>query len=145
MPDGLTPASCSPEHGRFDAEADEIADVDDPQMPAKVNAGWYRMAREFGLFDERREFLLLIDQGDGTTIEPDLAWLRVRLVERRDLASSGSTFLRSSFAALFTERFVPEFTTLSLDGKMILTTTVWGDRTVSTVVIRPDGLHRGVE
>lgn len=31
-----SPASCGPEHGRFDS--DEMIDVDDPEMPAKVNA-----------------------------------------------------------------------------------------------------------
>jgi hypothetical protein len=27
---------------------------------------------------------------------------------------------------------------ISLDGKMVLETTVWGDGTVSTLVVRPD-------
>jgi len=39
-----------------------------------------------------------------------------------------------------TERFVPEFTMLSPDQKTMLNTTVWGDATVSTIVIRPDRL-----
>jgi hypothetical protein len=45
--------------------------------------------------------------------------------------------LRSGFATLFTDRFVPEFTVASLDGRMMMQTTVWGDGTLSTIVIRP--------
>ncbi|GAB3147516.1 hypothetical protein GCM10027290_30920 [Micromonospora sonneratiae] len=56
------------------------------------------------------------------------------------MAGSGSTALRSHFAAVFTKRFVPEFTMLSLDRRMILNTTVWGNATISTIVIRPDRL-----
>ena len=44
-------------------------------------------------------------------------------------------------SGLFTDRFVPEFTALSLDGRTLLTTTVWGNGTVSTIVIRPDRAH----
>jgi hypothetical protein len=46
--------------------------------------------------------------------------------------------LRSYFAGLFTERFVPEFTMLSNDGRVLVDTTVWGDGTISTIVICPD-------
>jgi hypothetical protein len=48
--------------------------------------------------------------------------------------------LRSGFAGLFTQRFVPEFTMLSIDGRMMLNTTVWGNGTISTIVIHPDRL-----
>jgi hypothetical protein len=39
-------------------------------------------------------------------------------------------------AALVSERFLPEFTVVSLDGRL-LHTTVWGDGTVGTIAIRP--------
>ncbi|MFB7335669.1 hypothetical protein ACFC00_29125 [Streptomyces adustus] len=45
--------------------------------------------------------------------------------------------LRSGFVTLFTDRFVPEFTMASLDGRMMMCTTVWGNGTLSTIVIRP--------
>ena len=59
LPPGHSAASAGPEHGRFDSRPDEIAHVDDADMPDKVNAGWFRMAAEYGLFNEDREFLLL--------------------------------------------------------------------------------------
>jgi hypothetical protein len=61
LPPGYSPASAGPEHGRFDSHPDEIADVDEPDMADKVNASWCRMALEYGLFSEDREFLLAVD------------------------------------------------------------------------------------
>lgn len=139
-PPYYSPASCGPEHGRFDSRADEVVDVDDPQMPGKVNAGWWRMATEYGLFDDRREFLVSVDYNDHDGVGPDYAWIRVRLSEQWDLAGSGSNALRSTFGGVFTDRFVPEFSMLSLDRRAMLNTTVWGNGTVSTIVIRPDRL-----
>jgi hypothetical protein len=109
-------------------------------MPTKVNAGWWRMAQAFGLFDEKREFLLTVDYSGPASVESEYCWVRARLAYEWDLAGSGSRTLRSHFAGVMTERFVPEFTMLSLDQKMMLNTTVWGDATVSTIVIRPDRL-----
>lgn len=40
-------------------------------------------------------------------------------------------------ASLLTERFIPEFTVVSLDGCVLMNTTVWGNGTVSTIAIRP--------
>ncbi|MFD1321353.1 hypothetical protein ACFQ4H_09655 [Micromonospora sonneratiae] len=73
------PASCRVEHGRFDSAPDEIVDVNDPDMPAKVNAGWWRMANEFELFDERREFLLGVNYSDPDAVGDEYRWVRVRL------------------------------------------------------------------
>ncbi|MFI6603242.1 hypothetical protein ACIBHX_43965 [Nonomuraea sp. NPDC050536] len=110
-------------------------------MPDKVNAGWFRMATEYGLFNEDREFVL------GVTYAPDeepderdahRAWVRVRLLDDWDLVRSEVDQLRSWMAGLFTTRFVPEFTMVSLDGRTLINTTVWGDGTVSTIAIRPD-------
>ena len=129
-PPYYSPASCRPEHGRFDSYPEEVVDLADPAMPAKVNAGWWRMATEYGVIDHRREFLLNVDGGDP--------WIRVRLRREWDLGGSGSRALGSVFGALFTDRFVPEFSMLSLDHRALLNTTVWGDGTVSTIVIRPD-------
>jgi hypothetical protein len=133
-----SPASCGPEHGRFDS--DEMIDVTDPEMPAKVNASWLRIATEYGVLDNRREVLLSVNYSDSNEVEPEYAWVRVRLSGQWDLAGSGSIALRSGFGGLFTDRFVPEFSMLSTDHKAMLNTTVWGNGTVSTIVIRPDRL-----
>ncbi|MFD8566657.1 hypothetical protein [Streptomyces sp. NPDC059639] len=44
---------------------------------------------------------------------------------------------RSSMGDLLSKRFVPEFTVVSLDGQVLMNTTVWGNGTVSTIAIRP--------
>ncbi|MEU6799152.1 hypothetical protein ABZ907_46315 [Nonomuraea wenchangensis] len=140
LPPGHSAASARPEHGRFDSWPDEVADVDAEDMPEKVNAGWIRMATEFGLFDEDREFLLSVcyarywETGTG---DDDIAWVQVRLLHEWDFVASEVDLLRSWMAGMFTERFVPEFFMASLDGRMMLNTTVWGNGTVSTIVIRP--------
>jgi hypothetical protein len=139
-PPYYSPASCRTEHGRFDSDPEEVVDLADPDMPAKVNAGWWRMATEYGVVDDRREFLLNVDYADPDEVEPEHAWIRVRLSDEWDLAGSGSTALGSGFGSLFTDRFVPEFSMLSLDHRAMLNTTVWGNGTVSTIVIRPDRL-----
>ncbi|MEU4336022.1 hypothetical protein AB0F59_15590 [Micromonospora lupini] len=139
-PPYYSPASCRPEHGRFDSEPEHVVDLQDPEMPAKVNAGWWRMATEYGVIDHRREFLLNVDYSDLDAVEPENAWIRVRLSGEWDLAGSGSIALRSGFGGLFTDRFVPEFSMLSLDHQAMLNTTVWGNGTISTIVIRPDRL-----
>jgi len=132
-------ASSRPEDGRFDARPEEVVDVDDLELVAKVNAGWLRMATEFGLFDEQREFLISVNYSEDV-YEPDRAWVRVRLSDGWDIAGSGVEQLRGHFAAMFTTRFVPEFWVLSLDQRVLMNTTIWGNGTVSTIVVRPDRL-----
>jgi hypothetical protein len=145
LPPGKSPSGCSAEHGRFDAFPDEIADVDDPDMAAKVNASWLRMAIEHGLLNDEREFLIRVDYRDyedasedreEVANEDETHWVRVRLLATWDIAASGVPQLRSGFAQLFTRRFVPEFTAVSLDGRTLLEVTVWGNGTVSTIAIR---------
>ncbi|MFD7906470.1 hypothetical protein ACFV4G_30040 [Kitasatospora sp. NPDC059747] len=140
LPKFVSPASAGPEHGRFDSHPDEVADLRGSDFVEKVNAGWHRMAAEFGLFDEEREFLLALGRarlGDDSDGEPYEVWFRVQLLDEWDLVGSEVDLLRSGFATLFTDRFVPEFTGASLDGQMMMSTTVWGDGTLSTIVIRP--------
>ncbi len=150
LPPGRSAGTCRAEHGRFDSRPDEVADVDDPDMPAKVNAGWHRMAVEHGLFDDAGEFLINVDYcgreyrwADDDEDDPpvdDLEcewhWVRVRLMDDWDIAASGVPQLRSALATTFTRRYVPEFTTLSVDGRTLLDVTVWGNGTVSTIAIR---------
>lgn len=139
LPPGCSPASVGPEHGRFDSLPDETADVDDPGMADKVNASWYRMAVDYGLFGEERDFLLAADFSAPYEKEDGehRAWVRVRLLDTWDLVRSEVEQLRSPMGALLTQRFVPEFTVVSLDGRVLMNTTVWGNGTVSTIAIRP--------
>ena len=137
LPPHRGPASCLPEHGRFDSAP--VA-VDDHDLSAKVNADWWRMASEYGLLNDQRGFLLGIYYDIPEHADPDFAWVRVRLAAEWDLVGSRVPALRSGFAGLFTERFVPEFTMLSIDGRMLLNTTVWGNGTINTIAIRPDRL-----
>jgi len=101
------------------------------------------MATEFGLFNENREFLISVNYAenvDEISYEPERAWVRVRLMDGWDIAGSEVEQLRGHFAAMFTTRFVPEFWVPSLDRRMLMNTTIWGDGTVSTIVMRPDRL-----
>jgi hypothetical protein len=138
LPAGQSAGTCRREDGRFDSSPDEIVKLDDPDLPARVNAGWWRLATEHGLFTEQREFLLAVDCREPGAVEPEVEWVRVRLRDGWDLAGSGVAALRSYFAGLFTDRFVPEFVMVSLDGRVLMSTTVWGNGTVSTIAIRPD-------
>ncbi|MEO3770936.1 hypothetical protein [Micromonospora sp. B9E7] len=139
LPPQKSAASCLPEHGRFDNRPEEVVRVDDPDLSLKVNAAWWRMASEYGLLDDRREFLFSAGIEDADAEESVVIWVRVRLLDEWNL-TGGGPLLGSSLASLFTDRFVPEFIMASLDGRMVLETTVWGNGTVSTVVIRPDRL-----
>ena len=94
-------------------------------MARKINAGWFRLATESGLFAEHHEFLLEIDYSD-TVDEPQLAWACVRLLGEWDIASSGVTALGT---------YAPEFTALSIDDQVLMRTTLWGDGTVSSLVV----------
>jgi hypothetical protein len=98
------------------------------------------MASGYELLNDQREFLLGIYYDIPEHADPDYASVRIRLAVAWDLVDSRVPALRSGFAGLFTERFVPEFTMLSLDGQVLLSTTIWDDGTISTIVIRPDRL-----
>jgi hypothetical protein len=137
LPPHRGPASCLAEYGRFDSAP--VA-VDDPDLSVKVNADWWRMASEYGLLNDQREFLLGVYYEIPEHANPEYVWVRVRLAAEWDLVDSRVPALRSGFAGLFTERFVSEFTMLSVDGRVPLNTTVWGDGTISTIVICPDRL-----
>lgn len=94
-------------------------------MAAKVNAGWLRLATESGLFTEDRQFLLEVDYSDDGD-EPELAWVRVQLLDPWDMTGSGVAAPGTS---------TPEFTALSVDGQVLMRTTLWGNGTVSSLVI----------
>lgn len=135
---GGSAAACHPEDGRFDARPDEVVDVDDPEFAAKVNVGWFRMATEYGLFDEERGFLLCVDYSEVYG-EPQAEWVQVRLREGWDLVGSRVAPLGfGRFPATRGVVFTPEFAMVSLDGRTLISTTLWGNGTVSTIAIRPE-------
>ena len=69
---------------------------------------------------------------------PERSWVRVRLLDEWDIAGSEVEQLGGHFAATFGLRYVPEFRALSLDQRVLMHTTVWGNGTVSTIAIRPE-------
>jgi hypothetical protein len=111
---------------RLGAVRSEVVDIDDPCRIYKLNAGWYLLATESGLFTEHREFLLKVDYADPGDV-PELAWVRVQLLDRWDIAGSGVAALGSYDA--------PEFTVLSVNGRVLMRTTMWGDGRIGTLVI----------
>jgi hypothetical protein len=126
------PSTARPKDGRIDARPDEVIDLDDPDMAAKINAGWLRLASEHGLLNADREFLIDVDYCEP---ESEPAWVRVRLDDEWDIADSGVEQLRGHFAAMFTTRFVPEFRAASVDLRVAMLTTIWGNGTVSSIVL----------
>ncbi|MEU8278800.1 hypothetical protein ACFYOK_34765 [Microbispora bryophytorum] len=140
LPPGYSPASARPEHGRFDSHPHEVVDVDAPDMPDKVNASWFRMATEYELFNEDREFLVWVDDVENhgaAEIENRGAWALVQLLDEWNWVAGEVEQFRSWIASTFTTRFVPEFTVASLSGRTTMNTTVWGNGTVSTIAICP--------
>ncbi|MFE1833765.1 hypothetical protein [Streptomyces sviceus] len=114
-------------------------DIGDPDLPARVRAGRHDMAVEYGLLDDGREFLLGVDYSDPEDVDSEWAWARVRFLDEWDLGGDDGplpSWMRFSMG----RRFVPEFTVMGLDGLLLMNTTLWGDGTVSTVVICPSRL-----
>ncbi|WP_406461600.1 hypothetical protein OH768_41410 [Streptomyces sp. NBC_01622] len=134
LPRDRGPASCLPEHGRIDSPA---VDIHDPALPAKVGEGWFRMATEYGLFDENREFLLSVEYSDPEAVGSEWAWARVQLLDGWDLGGGDDGPLPMWMRFYMGDRFAPEFTVMALDGHMMMNTTLWGNGTVSTIVVRP--------
>ena len=134
---GKSACSSLPEDGRFDARPDEVVDIDDPDFVTKVNAGWLRLATGSGLLNDLREFLVNVDYCEDAD-ETERAWVRVRLLGDWDIAGSGVEKLGSHLTFGRTTRYVPQFPALSLDQRVLVATTIWGNGTVSTIAIRPE-------
>lgn len=118
---------CRGEDGRIDAEPHEAVDIDDPERVAKLNAGWLRLATEHGLLNCEREFLLEVDYAEEGEDWPELAWIKVQLLDEWSIADGTVRALGSSIA--------PEFTALSIDGQALMRTTLWGNGSVSSLII----------
>lgn len=122
--------SCRDEDGRVDAETHEFVDTEDPERVGKLNAGWLRLADEHGLLNNDREFLLEVDYAEDGDDWPELAWIRVRLEDEWSIAE-GSVPALGRLGG-------PEFTALSIDERALMRTTLWGNGSVSSlVIVRP--------
>lgn len=78
-----------------------------PRLVERLNEDWYELAVSTGLFDHRREFLLMLPQGtrthaavlrnmhEGSLATAPALWTRVRLLEHWDIMGrgAGSAFL----------------------------------------------------
>jgi hypothetical protein len=120
------PSSRLPDEGRIDATPDEVVALDDPAKVEKVNAGWIRLATEYGLFTDDREFLLAVSYAEGINPESDaeLAWVRVRLDDKWSIADGTVPALG-----------IPEFTAMSINESTLMRTTLWGNGSISTLVV----------
>ncbi|WP_438487910.1 hypothetical protein [Streptomyces sp. S186] len=115
--------------------AEGVADVeylmsDDPQLLEKANSGWYRLAREGGLFAaEDPEFLMAVNCAEPD--EPRVwRWARVSLSEQWDIAGTGAAtgILGNGFGH-------PAFVMLSLDGNAIVRAQQ-GEKSTEFVLVR---------
>jgi hypothetical protein len=130
-PPGRSAASSLREHGRFDSLA---ISIDDPEFVSLINGEWWRMATSYGLLDERREFLLSVDLREPGAVNGEYGWARVRLPVLvgdgdggLDVASGACRQLRGwLFDEDGQELWVPEFSALSSDSRMLIHTTLWG-------------------
>ncbi|MFF4507150.1 hypothetical protein [Streptomyces sp. NPDC001401] len=134
LPPMYGPASALPEHGRFDSPP---VDIDDPDLPTLVKESWFRMANEYGLLDDDREFLLGVDYADPEDVNREWAWAQVRLLNEWNLGGGDDGPLPPWMRFYMGRRFVPEFTVMALDGRMMMNTTLWGNGRVSTIAICP--------
>jgi hypothetical protein len=98
------------------------------------------MAVEYELLDDNREFVLGVDYSDPEEIDSEWAWARVRLLDEWDLGGGDDGPLPLWMRFYMGRRFVPEFTVMSLDGHLLMATTLWGNGTVTTIVICPSRL-----
>ncbi|WP_329109857.1 hypothetical protein OG792_13550 [Micromonospora sp. NBC_01699] len=117
--------SCGPEHGR----RDEVVELGDPHLVEKANAGWFRLASEYGLFSQSREFLLGVDFA-GQDAAPILRWVRVQLQDDWDIMGAGA-----ASGILGAGSGWPGFVMMSLDGEVIVGGTTW-QRSIGSLAVR---------
>jgi hypothetical protein len=97
-----------------------------PRLVARLNEDWYDLAVASGLFDQRREFLVLLPQGIRThgAFLQDLhggrraapaVWTRVRLLEHWDIMGRGAA---SAFLGIHAGH--PGFGMMALDSSVYI-------------------------
>ncbi|MEU3425355.1 PE-PGRS family protein [Streptomyces gardneri] len=97
----LTPAAAWRPVIWYEAVPTATVREDRPDLVPALNAQWHRLAREYGVIDDKGEFLIHVADDD--------TWARVRLAATWDLAG-----------VLGDRAGQPEFVTLSVDGDALL-------------------------
>ncbi|GAA3955451.1 hypothetical protein GCM10023085_42580 [Actinomadura viridis] len=112
-------ASCGRHEGDHRVDSAQVPG-EAPDRVTRLNRDWYDLASAHGLFDADREFLVY---------DRDGAPSRVRLLDDWDVMGEGGV-------GLFTYApGHPELGMASLDGRVALVATTWGDGTASSLVL----------
>ncbi|WP_405981560.1 hypothetical protein [Streptomyces sp. NBC_00158] len=139
VPEGVMPFVGA--YGREDVAGGFSHDYDTPGLVERLNEDWYGLAVATGLFDHRREFLVMLPQGnrthaaylrdmrEGYHVEPPALWTRVRLLERWDVMGRGAA---SAFLGLYAGH--PGFGMMALDSSVYVICST-GERGVDVVAV----------
>ncbi|MGZ9930383.1 hypothetical protein ACXNSR_10870 [Streptomyces sp. NC-S4] len=115
-----------------------------PRLVERLNEDWYDLAVSSGLFDERREFLVLlpgVTRTHGASLQglhrgrraAPAVWTRVRLLERWDIMGRGAA---SAFLGIHAGH--PGFGMMALDSSVYVCCST-GERGVDVVAVgHPD-------
>ncbi|MFI9112476.1 hypothetical protein [Streptomyces venezuelae] len=124
VPDGTMPFVAG--YGREDIAGGFSHPYETPRLVERLNDDWYDLAVSSGLFDHRREFLVLLPHGLYThqallpkehlhygRHTPPPVWTRVRLLDRWDIMGRGAA---SAFLGIRAGH--PGFSMMALDGSV---------------------------
>ncbi|MDK9496662.1 hypothetical protein QEZ40_001275 [Streptomyces katrae] len=139
VPDGVMPFVGG--YGREDVVGGFSHGYDTPGLVERLNEDWYDLAVSTGLFDHRREFLVMLPQGtwthaawlrnmhEGYHLKPPALWTRVRLLERWDVMGRGAG---SAFLGVHAGH--PGFGMMALDSSVYVICST-GERGVDVVAV----------
>ncbi|UQX04651.1 hypothetical protein [Streptomyces sp. RerS4] len=115
-----------------------------PRLVERLNEAWYDLAVSSGLFNQRREFLVLLPEGTRTHGDflqelhwgrraAPMVWTQVRLLERWDIMGRGAA---SAFLGIHAGH--PGFGMMALDSSVYISCST-GERGVDVVAVgHPD-------
>ncbi|WP_438313149.1 hypothetical protein ACSHWO_18270 [Streptomyces sp. HUAS TT3] len=139
VPDGVMPFVGA--YGREDVAGYFSHPYETPRLVERLNEDWYELAVSTGLFDHRREFLVMLPQGtrahaaslrhmhEGCRTMPPALWTRVRLLERWDIMGRGA-----GSAFLGVRAGHPGFGMMALDSSVYVICST-GERGVDVVAV----------
>ncbi|EFL14141.1 hypothetical protein [Streptomyces sp. C] len=137
VPDGVVPFVGA--YGAEDVAGYFSHPYDTPRLVERLNEDWYELAVSTGLFDHRREFLVMLPQGTRTHraalhymhegAAPPALWTRVRLLERWDVMGRGAG---SAFLGVHAGH--PGFGMMALDSSVYIICST-GERGVDVVAV----------
>lgn len=142
VPDGTMPFVWG--YGREDIVDGFSHRYESPRLVERLNEDWYDLAVSSGLFDHRREFLVMLPQGTrthGAALQDmhwgrraaPTAWTRVRLLDRWDIMGRGAA---SAFLGIRAGH--PGFGMMALDSSVYISCST-GEIGVDVVAVaRPD-------